>query len=55
MPWAMETKMGFGWATAITVLFLPSIWAMVAFRNLAPLLIPVITYLSFLAWVNRVK
>ncbi len=55
MAWAMETKMGFGWATGIVVLFLLSIWAMVVSQNLAPLLLPVLAYLGFLAWVNRVK
>ena len=55
MPWAMETKAGFGWATAITILFLASIWAMVTYKNPAPLLIPILAYLGFLAWIGRVK
>lgn len=55
MPWAAETKMGFGWATGITILFILSIWATVVVRNIAPAIIPVLAYFAFLGWVNRVK
>ena len=55
MPWAAETKTGFGWATGITIVFIVAIWATVASQSVAPLVIPVLAYVGFLAWVNRVK
>ena len=55
MPWAKETKLGFGWAAVVVVIFIGSIWAMVTYTTPAPLIIPVLAYLGFLAWVNRVR
>lgn len=55
MPWAAETKAGFGWATGITVLFIVSIWATVVYQSIAPLVIPILAFVGFLGWVNRVK
>jgi hypothetical protein len=55
MPWAFETKMGFVWATVITVVFILSIWAVVVTGNLAPVIVPIVAYFGFLGWVNRVK
>ena len=60
MPWAMETKAGFGWAIAVVLVFLVVAIAMSgvlgsAARTPAMLLIPILVYIGFLAWVNRVK
>ncbi|MGQ0798127.1 MAG: hypothetical protein ACT4OI_09765 [Methanobacteriota archaeon] len=55
MPWAMETKAGFGWAIAVTLVFLGTIWAIREFRSLAVLVVPVVVYLAFFAWLGRVK
>ncbi len=60
MPWAMETKAGFGWAIAVVIAFLISLVAMAgwygsALRTPAFLLLPLVVYLGFLGWVNRVK
>ena len=55
MSWSMETKRGYAWATAVVVVFLGSIWAMAAIDTVAFLVLPVLTYVGFLAWVNRVK
>ena len=60
MPWAMETKTGFGWATVVVVLFLVSVAAMAGgygsgLMTPAMLLLPIIVYIGFLAWVNRAK
>ncbi len=55
MAWGKETKAGFGWATLIVALFLASTWAMVVYRSLLLLIIPVLGYIGFVAWVNRVK
>ena len=56
MPWAMETKAGFGWATLVTIIFLLSIWGMVVSRNPVFLLVPIVAFFGgFMAWVNRVK
>ena len=54
-PWTAETKAGFGWALAVVDVFIGSVWAMVVYRNPALLVIPILLYLGFLAWVNRVK
>lgn len=55
MPWAVETKMGFAWGIVIVILFLIAIWAMVVLGNIAPIALPIVAYIVFLAWVNRVK
>ena len=55
MPWSMETKRGYVWATAVVVVFLGSIWAAVTYDSVAFIVLPVLTYVGFLAWVNRVK
>lgn len=55
MPWAMETRAGFVWATLLVLIFLGSSWAMVATESPALLIVPVLVYIGFLAWVNRVK
>lgn len=56
MPWAMETKAGFGWAVVITIIFLVSTWAMITYHSPALLLVPIIAfYAGFMGWVNRVK
>ena len=60
MPWTMETKAGFGWATAVVLVFLVSVAGMAggfgsALRTPALLIPPVLVYFGFLAWINRVK
>ena len=60
MPWAMETRMGFVWAILVALLFLLAVVAMAgllgsALRTPAILLIPIVVYIGFLAWVNRVN
>ncbi len=55
MPWTMETKMGFGWATVVVVIFIAAVAAAKVAENPAPLVLPVLAYLGFLAWVNRVR
>ena len=60
MPWAMETKAGFGWGIVVVLVFLFVVIAMSgvigsAVRSPALLIIPILVYIGFMAWVNRVK
>ena len=55
MPWSMETKRGYAWAAGVVIVFLASIWAAVTYKTVAFVVLPVLTYMGFLAWVNRVK
>jgi len=55
MPWTMETKAGFGWATVVVLVFLGTIWGIHEYRSLAVLVAPVVVYFAFFAWLGRVK
>lgn len=55
MAWSFEAKAGVGWALLILILMLGAIWAEVQANSLLPLLLPILAYIGFAAWVVRVK
>jgi len=60
MAWGKETKSGFGWSVAVVIVFLVAIVGMTgvygsALRTPAMLILPLLAYIGFLAWVRRVK
>ena len=60
MAWGMEMKSGFGWSVAVVIVFLVAIAGMAgvygsALRTPAMLILPLLAYIGFLAWVRRVK
>ena len=55
MAWSFEFKAGLGWAVVIFVLMMAGLWAQKAIGNVAPLLIPILGFAGFVAWVNRLK
>ena len=55
MAWSFEFKMGLVWAVLITVLMVVALWLTKAVGNVGPVLIPVLVFFGFVAWVNRVK
>lgn len=57
MAWSFEAKAGIGWAIFVLALMLGVIAAEVAARDVLffLLLIPIVGYVAFFAWVFRVK
>ncbi len=55
MAWSFEFKAGLGWAFLIAVLMVIALWAQRQIGNLLPLIIPILAYIGFAAWVSRLK
>jgi FtsH-binding integral membrane protein len=47
--------MGLIWATLVTILMVVALWLTRAAGNIAPVLIPIVAYLAFVFWVDRIK
>jgi len=55
MAWSFEFKSGLLWAIVVSLLVAVAIWAEVVTHTLLPLLIPIVGYIAFAAWVARIK
>lgn len=53
MAWAFEFKAGLGWAAIVTLLMVIALWASVQMQNIIPLLLPILVYAGFVAWVEK--
>jgi len=55
MAWSFEFKAGLVWAVVILVLMVVAMWAELAMGSLAPLIIPIVGWVAFFAWVSRIQ
>ncbi len=57
MAWSYEAKTGVGWAIVILVLMLIVVGLEISAREvlLLFLLVPIVVYIGFVAWVYRIK
>lgn len=55
MAWSFEFKAGLGWALLITILMVLALWLQRSIGNILPLLVPIVVYIGFVAWVYRIK
>ena len=55
MAWSFEFKAGLGWAVVIFVLMVVAIWAELQVKNILPLVLPIVGWIGFAAWVFRIK
>lgn len=53
MAWAFEFKAGLGWAAVVTLLMIVALWASVLMKNVLPLILPILTWIGFVVWVER--
>lgn len=53
MAWAFEFKAGLGWAAVVTLLTIIGMWAALQMKSVVPFLLPVVTWIGFVVWVER--
>ena len=55
MAWSFEFRMGLMWGVLIAVLMVVALWLTRSAGNVVPVLIPVLVYLGFFMWADRLN
>jgi len=55
LAWSFEFKTGLMWAVLVSIFMVVALWLTKVVGNIAPVLIPIVVYIGFVGWVNRIK